>query len=470
MRVPAWLWDAYRHGRRSASWLATRPGIGRLIAAAGFAWHRQASPPALRAQCPRARNVAIDPAARLACLVPQFEYALERNVLDFWYPQCLDRRGGGYFLNFGPRGEPRAASTKMVVTQSRMVWFFSRMAGAGYRTDELLAAADWGFVFLRDRMWDAAHDGFYWELSGDGTSVVNPDKVTYGHAFALYALAEYFLVSGNREALELAVRVYDLLDARARDRSAGGYVDGFTRNWTPKPTPDHRYDRPVWKSFNTHVHLLEAMTTFCRTERVPAARERLIELIDIQSRVVVRDSPATGTDAYDRNWQPIAEDGHLRSNYGHDLENIWLLMRACDAAAVPVQPLGDLFQRLFTNALSCGYDDRRGGFCLGGRIGERADYRQKVWWVQAEALVSALSMHQFTRDVAFLDVFEQTWGFLKRYQIDWKHGEWHREVTWYGRQRGEKADPWKAAYHTGRALLECLQMARQLGAGTRAAV
>ncbi|MBL7153175.1 MAG: N-acylglucosamine 2-epimerase, partial [Phycisphaerae bacterium] len=45
--------------------------------------------------------------------------------------------------------------------------------------------------------------------------------------------------------------------------------------------------------------------------------------------------------------------------------------------------------------------------------------------------------------------------------VDWEHGEWHWAVTDQGRASGDKANAWKAGYHNGRAMIECLEMLKR---------
>lgn len=101
-------------------------------------------------------------------------------------------------------------------------------------------------------------------------------------------------------------------------------------------------------------------------------------------------------------------------SYGHDIENVWLLMDACDAAALPNAPLLDLYRTLWAHTLEFGYDGRLGGLFNSGRFKQPADQRQKRW-VQAETLVSALRMWRMTRESKYWDVFEKTWDFVNRH-------------------------------------------------------
>ncbi len=400
---------------------------------------------------------------RVKAPIPQLEKSLHENIIGFWHPRCLDRTNGGYIINFGPAGEAKGEGTKGIVTQARMVWLFARVARTGHRPREMLEAAEWGYRFLRDKMWDPRYGGFYWEVDAAGGRQVRPKKHLYGQSFGLYALSEYYLASGNQEALDLAVRFFHLLEEKAHDSTYGGYLEFFNADWTPPPSGETTYMGAAGlKLMNTHLHLLEALTSFYRASRLPLARERLLELLQIQSNSVVRKGLGACTDKYDRDWTPRLEGAYNRVSYGHDLENIWLLMDASDAAGVSNFPLLDLYKELFAYSLKYGYDERSGGFYGSGPPAQPADQRNKIWWVEAEALVSALRMYRMTRDPLYLRVFEKTWDFVEKHQIDWKHGEWHATVTPEGAARGDKANIWKAGYHNGRAMIECLEVLRGL--------
>ena len=142
---------------------------------------------------------ATDKGALADQYLPRLERILTENIAPFWYDKSIDREHGGYIIDFDAQGRRKSRCTKMIVTQARTVWLFSRMARAGYRRDDYLAAADVGFQFLKDRMWDAANGGFYWEVDVTGDQQLKPNKHLYGQSFALYALSEYYLASGKQE-------------------------------------------------------------------------------------------------------------------------------------------------------------------------------------------------------------------------------------------------------------------------------
>src|SRR5688572_10368691 len=93
----------------------------------------------------------------LKSYIPRLERNLKDNIIPFWLNKSIDKANGGYILSHDVKGVEQADTTKGIVTQSRMVWLFSRLSREGYRPAETLGAAEHGFRFLRDKMWDKAN-------------------------------------------------------------------------------------------------------------------------------------------------------------------------------------------------------------------------------------------------------------------------------------------------------------------------
>jgi cellobiose epimerase len=410
-----------------------------------------------------------DATSRLAPLVPQIEKNLRENVIAFWYTRSVDRQHGGYIVHFGPRGEALDGGTKMIVTQARMLWLSSRLIRSALARPDFREAADRGFEFLRDRMWDRTHGGFYWEVDPSGKQIRRPHKHLYGQAFGLYALSEYYLATKRADAIALADKLFALLESKAHDDRYGGYREFFADTWGAPPAGEQPYlgGSVDQKLMNTHLHLMEALTTYHRAKPTPLARQRLQELVAIESQAVVRHGWVACTDRHRLDWTPILDGEASRVSYGHDIENIWLIADALRALGEPTAPLHGLFVELFGYSRKHGFDEMDGGFFESGLPGQHADRRRKVWWVQAEALVSALTMYELTGDPAYLDVFERTWQFVNARLTDWKHGEWHESIREDGQPQGNKAHQWKAGYHNGRALLESLERIKALSGEKR---
>jgi len=398
--------------------------------------------------------------ARLAESRRRIQEILDRNIIPFWYPRVIDEEHGGYRLHHDGQGKWLGPADKYLVTQARTVWFFSRLSRSKAGKKEHLAAARHGYRFLRDRMWDRSQGGFYWAVDSTGSTPRLPQKHLYGQAFGLYALSEYSRAAEDREARELADRLFRLLESKAHDKKHGGYRESFQRDWTPLPEGTRSYMALPGdlKLMNTHLHLLEALTAYYREAGDPAARERLMELLLIQSNAVVRKDLGACTDRYRQDWTRLQGPENNRISYGHDVENVWLLIEASRALNIPNGPLMDLYKTLMDYSLRHGFDAREGGFFDSGPPGKPADRLEKTWWVQSEALVAFLWMYRLTGESRYLDHFQQTLNWISLHQADWKNGDWHASISGEGKPGGSKAGPWKSPYHNGRAAIRCLEI------------
>ena len=397
--------------------------------------------------------------------IPALKSTLNENILNFWLTKSIDKTHGGYKIRIGPNGEDQGDGPKALVTQARTLWLFARAARAGYGDKkQLLAASGHGYKFMLAKMWNPKHGGFAWSVDASGATKTQPKIHMYGQSFALYAISEYAMASGRKEVLDFAVKFFNLLEQKAHDNQYGGYIEFFNEDWSPGSGPSYMSAPGDYKLMNTHLHLMEAMTTFYRASKLPLARTRLIELMSIESSAVVRKSITACTDQYTRDWTPVLDGNAARVSYGHDLENIWLLADAADAAGLPVAPYLDFFRENFAYSMKYGWDPKDGGFWYWGWFRQPASGRNKSWWVQSEVLVSALTMYKLTRDPQYLDVFERTWRFIDSHHIDRKTGEWWESVNERLQPSGNKAGAWKGGYHNGRAMIESISLIGSFGA------
>jgi mannobiose 2-epimerase len=407
------------------------------------------------------------PHPRIAAHISRLEQALE-NIVSFWFPRCIDEERGGYHLHYGMHGEDLGLAPRMLISQSRMVWLASRLAREGYRTADMLDAAEHGYRYLTERFQDPQYGGYYWLLRVDG-SPRRLRKHVCGQVAVLYALAEYAAASGRDEAWSAAHALFDLMDQRTHDDVHGGYREAFSRKWgTPFPWQRPYVGRGAsrHKSMNTHLHCLETLSAYYRVNPTPLVRDRIEEIIGIETSQVFGAFGEGSTNLFEPDWTPVLKRPQARYSYGHDLENIWLLVEACEALGVPPDPHLPLFERVFDMCLRLGFDHDRGGFYMGGVPGQPADDRDKIWWTQAESMVAALTMYQVTSDPRYYEVFEKTWGFVDEHVIDWQGGEWYKTIAPNGTPGGPKSDEWKDGYHNGRAVLECLRLLRAMQASS----
>lgn len=389
---------------------------------------------------------------------PLLSRLLHENCLEFWYPACIDAAHGGYDLPPG-KGERtlRRSKERSLVSQARMVWFFSRLVAGGHGSPAHLEAAAHGFRFLRDRMWDDAHGGFHWCVDARSGRSVRDGKHLYGQSFALFAMSRYAAVSRDTEAAILARRLAHLIHDRAHDPRHGGYVELFRRDWSPWAGKERHYlsDVPAGvKRYNTHLHWFEAVVEYVDQLGDEGARPWIAELSQILTERVVRHEHAACTDAYLPDWSPLP--GAV--NYGHDMEAVWLLRDAERRTGAVGADRLNRHLGLFEAARQWGWDTRDGGYFWSGPPGGPATDLGKDSWVQAEALVTALWLYMETGREDYADCYLASLDWIVNVQVDWTLGEWHREIAPNGLPMDEKGDGWKSAYHNGRALMTCIEL------------
>ncbi len=403
------------------------------------------------------------PREALVRMRASLERILTENIVPFWYPQSIDRVDGGYRLNHDVAGHWRGAAPKSVVAQARTLWFFARLLNSPYRSVGYEGAAAHGFEFLDRYFWDVRFGGFYWRVDATGAPI-DCHKHLYGQSFALYALSEYAIATGDERVARRADELFDIVERDARDRSHGGYREFLHRDWSaPEPHEIGYLGKPASvKTLDTHLHLLEALTRYTDLRGGALVRGALNELMWVLGNAVVRKQHGACTDRHEEDWSVPQLKGHRRVIYGHDLENIWFLIEASARLPFPSALQVDLYETLFFNAWRYGYDHARGGFYLGGDLGRFAAERHKIWWVEAEALVCALRLYSLTRRKLYFDVFAKTLEWVTVYQTDWQRGEWYLRTDRVGVGSGDKAHEragtWKCCYHNGRAMLRSIEL------------
>lgn len=416
---------------------------------------------------------------RRGALAQEMRSSLQHHLLGLWYPRSVDEEHGGFLSRFSYDWNVLDPQPKMIVTQARHVWTTAQAHRFLGDTDvDYLGAAENGYRFLRDVMWDAEHGGFYALVTREGEvdereGRYNRGKTAYGNAFAIYGLAAYYEASGDTAALQLAQRTFQWLDDHAHDTLHGGYYQSLRRDGTPVTT---WRDGVPPKDQNSSIHLLEAFTALYGVWPDSLLGERLHEMLTL-----VRDTMVTEPGYlhlyFEVDWTPVSfrdssravQEAHYyldHISFGHDVETAFLMLEAAHALGIDEGPTLEVGKRMVDHALDQGWDEQRGGFYDGGYYvgaGSLATVVRdaKAWWSQAEGLNALLLMADYFPDDErpYFERFETMWTYVQTYLIDREHGGWYRQGidTRPGAKRAPKGDVWKATYHNARALMECIR-------------
>lgn len=393
-------------------------------------------------------------------------------ILPYWEKYAKDISTGGFYGSIDNDNQPDAEASRSVVMTARHLWAYSA-AARQLCNPAYLDMADYAYNAIVNSFLDTAYGGVFWSVKPDGTPDVEKKQI-YGEAFTIYGLSEYAatLVEFNREksiateAISTATNLYSLLEKYAMESEFGGYVEARARDWSE--TSDLKLspkDIDCCKSMNTNLHVMEAYTNLYRTLRLV-----LPEQMDLQKQVAQSLSRLVRTTVqrilnennhlslyFERDWSAI---GNIIS-YGHDIEASWLLQEATEelADAKLEEEIRSAVLALADASLAEGFDTQNGG--LYNELESDTLDKNRIWWVQAEAVTGFYNAYQMTGDKKYLAASQMTWEWICQKQVDYAGGDWFAEVTPAGTPvlSQDKGGNWKTAYHNARA---CLEMMRRM--------
>jgi 4-O-beta-D-mannosyl-D-glucose phosphorylase len=379
---------------------------------------------------------------------------LEHKLLPFW-EGLKDDKYGGYYGYVGHDLKVDKTAEKGVILNSRILWFFSN-ACITLKQDELLSYARHGYEFLKNHCLDGEAGGVYWSVNYDG-SPKDQTKHTYNQAFAVYALSSYYEASGNREALDLAYELYDKIENSCH--SGEGYGEAYDRYFQlVRNEKLSEHGVMAEKTMNTLLHVMEAYTELYRVDQAHRVEVRLKYILDQFANHVYNPQKRRQEVFFDQNWNSLMD---LHS-YGHDIESSWLLDRCVEVLKdkeyekklLPITKV--LAEEIYKKA----YKEHS----LMNECDNGAEDRDRIWWVQAEAVVGFLNAGEKEPDNnRYLIAAQDIWGYIKERLMDKRPGsEWFLRL--YGGEIPSEKDPivepWKCPYHNGRM---CMEVIKRLG-------
>jgi len=413
---------------------------------------------------------------------------LQQNILCFWLEKMQDHEHGGFYGRIDADEVLHPEAEKGAILNARILWSFS----AAYRVlgnSEYLEAATRSKDYIIDHFIDKEYGGVYWSLDYLGNPL-DTKKQFYAIGFVIYGLTEYARATGDREALDYALQLYDCIEEHALDRERNGYIEACTREWGE--IADMRLselDANYPKSQNTHLHIIEPYTNLLRClkemraqetcdyvpaigavlpvgisvpmETIVSVEASLRNLIDIFTDRILNPETHHLDLFFEMDWTRGA--GHLES-YGHDIECSWLMHEAAlvlgdkDVLA-KVEPIVQMVAKASEKGL------RPDGSMIHEANLDTGHVDDDLhWWVQAENVVGWFNIYQYFGDKEALRRADRCWNYIKNQIIDWENGEWH----WSRHPDGtlntvdDKAGFWKCPYHNSRMCLEIIERTAEM--------
>ena len=413
----------------------------------------------------------------------EMQDVLEQNILRFWLDKMVDHEHGGFYGRIDGQGILHPEAEKGAILNARILWAFS----AAYRVLgnlEYLEASRIAYDYLIEHFIDPEYGGVYWSLDCHGNPL-DTKKQFYAIGFAIYGLTEYVRATGDREALEYALDLYDCIEEHALDHTYNGYIEACTREWGE--IADMRLselDANYPKSQNTHLHIIEPYTNLLRclkelqaqascdyvpvlgsvlpvgitvpVETIVSVEASLRNLIGIFTDRILNPETHHLDLFFEMDWTRGA--GRLES-YGHDIECSWLMHEAAlvlgdRTVLAKVEPIVREVAKASEKGLRPDGSMIHEANLDTGRVDDDLH-----WWVQAENVVGWFNLYQHFGDEDALAKAGRCWDYIKSQLIDYEQGEWFWSRLPDGTLNtvDDKAGFWKCPYHNSRMCLEIIE-------------
>ncbi|MBQ4387690.1 MAG: AGE family epimerase/isomerase [Prevotella sp.] len=413
----------------------------------------------------------------------EMQDVVENNILRFWSEKMVDHEHGGFYGRMDGHGVLYPEAEKGAILNARILWSFS----AAYRVlkkPAYLQMATRAKEYFIEHFIDREFGGVYWSVDFMGNPL-DTKKQFYAIGFAIYGMSEYARATGDREALDYAIELFECIENHAFDAKYNGYIEACTREWGE--IADMRLselDANFPKSQNTHLHIIEPYANLYRClkefqakescDYVPVLGSVLPVGVSVPQETInrvegaLRNIISIFTDKilnpethhldlfFEMDWTRGA--GHLES-YGHDIECSWLMHEAALVLGDPyvlekVEPIVREVAKASEKGLRPDGSMIHEANLTTGHVDDDLH-----WWVQAENVVGWFNLYQHFHDEDALQKALHCWDYIKSQLIDWDHGEWF----WSRHPDGslnlidDHAGFWKCPYHNSRMCLEIIE-------------
>lgn len=390
----------------------------------------------------------------ISTLKQEMQEVLTNNILPYWINRMVDEQYGGFYGRITGTEELMPQTEKGAILNARILWTYA----AAYRLlkrPEYLAMATRAKEYITNRFLDKDYGGIYWSLNHKGEPLETKKQI-YAIGFAIYGLSEYHRATGDKEALETAIRLFEDIEKHSFDPVKNGYCEALTRDW--KEIADMRLsekDANERKTMNTHLHILEPYTNLYRIWKDERLRQQLRNLIMLFTDKILDRETCHLQLFFDDDWN----SKYRIFSYGHDIEASWLIHEAAlvlgEADLIAkVEPVVKRIAAAASEGLTS-----EGGMIYEKNLDTGHSDADRHWWVQAETVVGYINLYQYFDDKDALQKASNCWEFVKTHLIDKEHGEWYWSIRADGtvNREEDKAGFWKCPYHNGRMCMEVLE-------------
>ncbi|MBF9018464.1 MULTISPECIES: AGE family epimerase/isomerase [unclassified Oceanispirochaeta] len=373
---------------------------------------------------------------------------LVNNIIPFWSSNSVDTEDGGFITYLNREGE-RKDTDKNGWVQGRMTWLYASLYNKLEKRPEWLEIARHGYEFLKTHIIDETGRG-YFTVTKKGEPV-RRRRYLFVEAFAIIGFAEYYKASGDKEALDLAEKVLDLV--LELSNTPGALEEKF--NTEVRQTRSHSFnmimivtlqvlrDANPAKDYNNLIdHYIDSIFKYF----VHPEKKALLETVGMDGEFL--DTPVG------RNITP-----------GHAIETSWFLLE--EGRYQNNQDLINKALPILDWSLDFGWDKEFGGILnfvdICGNQAEQVDWDMKYWWTHNEAIYALLLAHDLTGEEKYEKLFNKVFDWAEKHFPDKDFGEWYGYLHRDGTVALDfKGNNWKGCFHLPRQQLNCYLLLKKM--------
>ena len=376
------------------------------------------------------------------------------HILQYWQRFSVDTDNGGFAGQIDQDNKVHPLDPKGSVLNARILWSFS--AAYQYTQNPAhLSLASRAFHYISAFLTDPEFGGLYWLVDYQG-NMLDTRKQVYAQAFGIYGMSEYYRVTKDERALELALHWHQLIEKFSRDPLQGGYIEAFGRDWSF--LDDKRLsakDENASKTMNTHLHVVEAYANLYEVWPSQNLKTAIIHLLQLFDEKIINYRNHHLGLFFTDDWQ--MDSGII--SYGHDIEAGWLLQSCAESIHDSTSIQTARRNAETTTVAAMEGLDKDGGLWYEFNTLTGEKIFEKHWWPQAEALIGFCNAWQLTGKTLYKNALIKNWQFIRNHILDNNYGEWLWGICEDGNKMAgqDKVGIWKCPYHNTRACLELLK-------------
>lgn len=361
------------------------------------------------------------------------------DFVGFWETHSVDKEYGGYLCGFDRDGE-LFYEDKSVWQQGRSLWMFSKLYNEFGRKKEWLDAAKCGYDFINKYCFDE-NKHMYFRVTRDGKPLVLR-RYYFSEAFAVMGYAEYYKASGNEEAKEKAIEIYNLM---VKYYTTPGF-------FPPKVNPKTRSN----KGHSIVMIMLNVSQCMREIDESDIYNQMIDDCISKICGQFIKEDKKALFETVGKNGEFIDTPEGRFINPGHSMETAWFLMT--EAIYRKDRSLMEKAIRVTEWSLERGWDKEKGGIFYFVDLDDKPvmslEWDMKLLWVHCEAMIALVYSYLYTGEEKYINWFEKIFSYINEYYPDPGHPEWfghlHRDGTPISYIKGSD---WKGPYHNVRAFM-----------------